>query len=748
GIGDVLRQGTAPQSNENQNQIVKQALHTVFALEEQRVPALKVFIDSEANKPFQTALIDLRAGRNGGGLPGLQSWIGQAKDWYTRNTGIGDVLRQGTAPQSNENQNQIVKQALHTVFALEEQKVPALKVFLDNEANKPFQTALSDLRSGRNGGGLPGLQSWIGQAKDWYMHNTGINDFISRSPATLSNEKQIVKQALHAVFAGEEQKVPGLGAYLDSEANPPFQVGLTELRAGRNGGGLAGLQAWIQRGKSWYISNTGIGDIMAKNTLPTVLSLSQDGIPGDKIGIYGTGLDKTCKVAFYNRNGGFTSAAFEMRSADQILAIVPADAGTGPVAVYTDSAEVRSRTNFKVWSGACNDPNITRAIKELLRKTPRGEGSVGQCDPGQYGHYSSYADLSFKIRQRYGYEKGDPPRITGVSPASAQPGNTVTITGNNFVQVQAVIFGNMVAQYRPISAQQITATVPMGAGSGELIVSTLFGDARSSFGVKYPPRITSVMPKDNRLGNPAVVTGSNFQEVIAVKLDGRPVGFSTESSTQISTNIAWGIDNPQGQVEVTTQGGSDRKPLSTNSHPITLNRLGLQENCFGAVGNGCKGSGAELWGIGSEVLPTFPFGCWGEVANGQRKCWITPGSIKHDNCCVRHPGGKNCGGPGKDGKNAGEFNHDGNCVQEWDDAFWDVKNRRAWEAWLLESSPADLTPVASTRYSGGETKSTVNLCAPNGTAISARHNPAFCCAGFGKEYWAPTVEKWIVCGER
>lgn len=81
---------------------------------------------------------------------------------------------------------------------------------------------------------------------------------------------------------------------------------------------------------------------------------------------------------------------------------------------------------------------------------------------------------------------GATPTISGVSPTTLSIGNTLTITGTNFTDVQEIDFspassGKMVSsQFTVVSATKITATVPEGAGSGEVAVITLGGTAFSS----------------------------------------------------------------------------------------------------------------------------------------------------------------------------------------------------------------------------------------------------------------------------
>src|SRR5438132_7396675 len=88
------------------------------------------------------------------------------------------------------------------------------------------------------------------------------------------------------------------------------------------------------------------------------------------------------------------------------------------------------------------------------------------------------------------------PTITDFSPASGPAGTSVTINGTNFTSATAVTFNGTAASFTVTSATAIQATVPAGATTGPLSVTTLGGTASSStnFTVLFPPTITSFTP--------------------------------------------------------------------------------------------------------------------------------------------------------------------------------------------------------------------------------------------------------------
>jgi hypothetical protein len=81
------------------------------------------------------------------------------------------------------------------------------------------------------------------------------------------------------------------------------------------------------------------------------------------------------------------------------------------------------------------------------------------------------------------------PQISSVSPASAVPGQTITIKGSNLVGATAVVFGGVDAKPLNVAADgsQVTVVVPSGAQSGTVGLTTPGGTARKD-GFKVLPK--------------------------------------------------------------------------------------------------------------------------------------------------------------------------------------------------------------------------------------------------------------------
>jgi hypothetical protein len=73
-----------------------------------------------------------------------------------------------------------------------------------------------------------------------------------------------------------------------------------------------------------------------------------------------------------------------------------------------------------------------------------------------------------------------PPQIASFAPTGGKAGETVSIVGANFVGVTSVTFGGVAATFQVASAGEVVATVPSGATTGPIAVTTALGTATSA----------------------------------------------------------------------------------------------------------------------------------------------------------------------------------------------------------------------------------------------------------------------------
>jgi predicted outer membrane repeat protein len=148
------------------------------------------------------------------------------------------------------------------------------------------------------------------------------------------------------------------------------------------------------------------------------------------------------------------------------------------------------------------------------------------------------------------------PVIVGFTPSSGPAGVSVTITGTQFTGATGVTFNGLPAVFTTPSNNQITATVPAGASTGPIAVTTPYGTAISpaNFTIIPPPAITSFAPASGAPGITVTITGANFNGATQVKFNGVSATFSVGSAAQIIATVPSGATT--GPISVSTPGGT------------------------------------------------------------------------------------------------------------------------------------------------------------------------------------------------
>ena len=198
---------------------------------------------------------------------------------------------------------------------------------------------------------------------------------------------------------------------------------------------------------------------------------------GDAVTITGSGLDSVTAVSF---NGSV--ASFQVVSPSQITAIVPAAASDGLVVVTALGGVTATAGTFAVQ-----------------------------------------------------------PRIDSFTPQTAAPGATVAITGSGFTGATGVTVAGVPAAYTVVSANRVAATVPSGAGTGPLTVTTPDGTATSSasFTVSVPINlaVSGFAPASGIVGSRVTITGSGFTSATSVTFNGAAAAFTVNGPTSITATV-------------------------------------------------------------------------------------------------------------------------------------------------------------------------------------------------------------------
>jgi hypothetical protein len=150
-----------------------------------------------------------------------------------------------------------------------------------------------------------------------------------------------------------------------------------------------------------------------------------------------------------------------------------------------------------------------------------------------------------------------PPLITGFSTNAGPPGTPVTIFGTNFGGLMSVTFSNAAATSLSNSpaGNAITTTVPNGARTGPISVTTTSGVATSAQLFFIPPQINNFTPGEGLAGTPVTINGQNFIGATNVTFNNVPAAFSNNTGgTQITATVPHGALT--GLIRVQTPGGA------------------------------------------------------------------------------------------------------------------------------------------------------------------------------------------------
>ena len=154
------------------------------------------------------------------------------------------------------------------------------------------------------------------------------------------------------------------------------------------------------------------------------------------------------------------------------------------------------------------------------------------------------------------------PNVISVNPKAGAAGQEVTITGEGFLEVTGVKFGNTSASFTIDSAAQIRAIAPSGeSGTVDIIVTNAVGSSVTSAADLFTygaPTVTQIDPIAGTTagGDTVTITGTGFASDATVEFG---TGHSATSVTYVSDTQLTAI-SPSGtgkvDIIVTTHGGT------------------------------------------------------------------------------------------------------------------------------------------------------------------------------------------------
>ncbi len=154
----------------------------------------------------------------------------------------------------------------------------------------------------------------------------------------------------------------------------------------------------------------------------------------------------------------------------------------------------------------------------------------------------------------YSFDAGLKPFVKLVT-WSAKVGATAEILGQGFTGTTAVSFNGVPATFKNVSDTYMTATVPAGALTGPLTVTTFTTSLTSDRNFLVAPQIKSFTPASGVVGSSVTITGVSLTQTTGVTVGGKAATFTVNSDIQVTVTIPAGAKTGE-TISITTPGGT------------------------------------------------------------------------------------------------------------------------------------------------------------------------------------------------
>ncbi len=169
--------------------------------------------------------------------------------------------------------------------------------------------------------------------------------------------------------------------------------------------------------------------------------------------------------------------------------------------------------------------------------------------------YSTTEQGGIGVGSFYSLSNGYKPFISLVNVTSGAEGAQVGILGQGFSSKSVVEFGGIKATTtKPSGATYILATVPAGALTGDVTVTTGSTVLSTLSSFKITPTYKSFTPPSGPVGTVVTFNGTGLTQTTKVTVDNVSAAFTVVSDSEITATVPAGAAT--GKIVVTTKGGS------------------------------------------------------------------------------------------------------------------------------------------------------------------------------------------------
>jgi hypothetical protein len=138
---------------------------------------------------------------------------------------------------------------------------------------------------------------------------------------------------------------------------------------------------------------------------------------------------------------------------------------------------------------------------------------------------------------------------------TATVGKTVEILGQGFTGTTGVSFNGIAAKFKNVSDTYMTATVPAGALTGPVTVTTFTSSLPSNRSFLVTPQINSFTPASGVVGTSVTITGVSLTQTTGLTIGGKAASFKVKSDTQVTATVPAGAKTGK-TITITTPGGT------------------------------------------------------------------------------------------------------------------------------------------------------------------------------------------------
>jgi uncharacterized repeat protein (TIGR03803 family) len=168
--------------------------------------------------------------------------------------------------------------------------------------------------------------------------------------------------------------------------------------------------------------------------------------------------------------------------------------------------------------------------------------------------YSTTEQGGTGVGSFYSLSNGYSPFVSLVNVTSGVEGAQVGILGQGFSKSSVVKFGGTEATITTRSSTFIQTTVPAGALTGNVTVTTGSTVLSTVSSFSITPTLESFTPASGPVGTQVTITGTGLTQATEVTFDSVSATFTVNSDSQITATVPAGAAT--GPIKVTTEGGS------------------------------------------------------------------------------------------------------------------------------------------------------------------------------------------------